>query len=295
MTRTIDRTPRHRVTANIPDLAGVSLKAAHVDDILRQQPDLGWVEVHPENYMVAGGPRHAMLEAVRETYPLSLHGVALSLGGAERLDREHLRALRQLIDRYEPGLVSEHLAWSARDGVYFADLLPLPLTTEALARLAANIDEAQEALGRPILIENPSHYFTLPDTDIPEPAFLSEIAERTGCSLLVDVNNIFVSANNTGIDAEAYVDALPADLISEIHLAGHVRDQADSQLLIDNHGAAVAGDVWTLFERLIARTGPRPTLIEWDTDIPAWPVLQAEARKAEDRLSVFRPVEGAAQ
>jgi len=288
-------TATNRIANDIPDQAGISLKAAHVDTIIRQQPDLGWVEVHPENYMVAGGPRHAMLEAIRENYPLSMHGVALSLGGAERLDRDHLNALRQLVDRYQPDLVSEHLAWSARDGVYFADLLPLPLNAETLTEFSANIDEAQEALKRPILIENPSHYFPLPQSDIPEPAFLSEIAERTGCSLLVDVNNIYVSAVNLGSDAEAYVDALPVDLIGEIHLAGHVRDQADARLLIDNHGAPVADDVWALFERLIARTGPRPTLIEWDSDIPPLPVLQAEAQKAQGRLSLLDPVQGISQ
>ncbi len=287
MEHTEVRVTKHRVTADIPDRAGVGLKTEHASAILEHRPSLGWFEVHPENYMVPGGPRHATLEAVRERYPLSLHGVALSLGGAERLDREHLRALRALVDRYEPGLVSEHLAWSAHDGVYFADLLPAPLSAEALDRLCANIDEAQDALGRQILIENPSNYLRLPDSDIPELEFLVAAARRTGCGLLVDVSNVYVSAANIGYDADAYIDALPVELIGEVHLAGHAVEEADGRrLLIDNHGAAVAQAVWALYARLIARSGPRPTLIEWDTDIPNWRVLHAEARKADDYLAL---------
>ena len=274
------------MTADIPDRAGVGFKTAHASAILEHRPPLGWFEAHPENYMVAGGPRHATLEAVRERYPLSLHGVALSLGGVERLDQDHLRALRALVDRYEPGLVSEHVAWSAHDGVYFADLLPAPLTAEALDRLCANIDEAQDALGRQILIENPSNYLRLPGSDIPEPAFLVAAARRTGCGLLVDVNNVYVSAANIGYDAEAYIDALPVDLIGEIHLAGHAVEEADERrLLIDDHSSTVAPAVWALYDRLIGRSGPRPTLIEWDNDIPEWRTLHAEARKADDILA----------
>ncbi len=285
---------RNRVAADVPERAGVGLKAEHTRAILEDRPNLGWVEVHPENYMVAGGPRHATLEAVRECYPLSLHGVALSLAGAEPLDREHLRALRALVDRYEPGLVSEHVAWSAHDGVYFGDLLPVPLTAAGLDQLCANVVQAQEALGRQILIENPSNYFLLPDSEIPEPEFLVDTARRTGCGLLVDVNNICVSAANVGYDAEAYVDALPVELIGEIHVAGHARDEADGRLLIDSHGAPAAQEVWVLYERLIRRCGPKPTLIEWDTNIPAWPVLYAEARKADGYLSRQRRAKAAA-
>ena len=289
------RVTKHRVTADIPDRAGVGLKTEHASTILEHRPSLGWFEVHPENYMVPGGPRHATLEAVRERYPLSLHGVALSLGGAERLDREHLRALSALVDRYEPGLVSEHVAWSAHDGVYFADLLPAPLTAETLDRLCANVEEAQEALGRQILIENPSNYLHLAESDIPEPEFLVAAARRTGCGLLVDVNNVHVSAANVGYDADAYIDALPVEMIGEIHLAGHAVHEAEGRrLLIDNHGAPVAHDVWSLYDRLIGRCGPKPTLIEWDTDIPAWPVLHAEARKADAYLSRRRGTEVAA-
>ncbi len=287
MEHTEVRVTKYRVTADIPDRAGVGFKTEHASAILEHRPSLGWFEVHPENYMVPGGPRHVTLEAVRERYPLSLHGVALSLGGAERLDREHLRALRALVDRYQPGLISEHVAWSTHDGVYFADLLPTPLTAEALDRLCANIDEAQDALGRQILIENPSNYLRLPSSDIPEPEFLVAAARRTGCGLLVDVNNVYVSAANIGYDAEAYIDALPIELIGEIHLAGHAVEEADGQqLLIDNHGAMVAQGVWALYARLIGRSGPRPTLIEWDTDVPEWCVLHAEARKADDYLAL---------
>ena len=280
----------HRAAQAIPDRVGVGFKAQHAEAILNTQPDLGWLEVHPENYMVPGGPRLAMLEAVRDRYPLSLHGVALSLGGAERLDPEHLVALRALIDRYEPGLVSEHVAWSVQDGVYFADLLPLPLNAETLDQLCRNIDEAQDHLRRRILIENPANYMTLPGSEIPEPEFLVSAARRTGCGLLVDVNNIHVSARNIGLDAGAYVDGLPADLIGEIHVAGHAEDQADEGLLIDSHGSEVATDVWRLLERLITRCGPKPVLVEWDTDMPSWPVLYDEVRKAQGTLSrLVRP------
>ncbi len=211
--------------------------------------------------------------------------MALSLGGAERPDREHLRALRALVDRYEPGLVSEHVAWSVHDGVYLADLLPVPLNAAVLDQLCANVDEVQEALGRQILIENPSNYLLLPDSEIPEPEFLVTAARRTGCGLLVDVNNIYVSAANVGYDAEAYIDAIPATLIGEIHVAGHAEDGPDGRLLIDSHGAPATADVWALYERLIRRCGAKPTLIEWDTNIPAWPILYAEACKADGYLS----------
>ncbi len=269
----------------IPDRVGVGFKAQYAEAVLEAPTDLGWLEVHPENYMVPGGPRHALLEAVRERYPLSLHGVALSLGGAQRPDREHLKALRSLIDRYRPGLVSEHLAWSAQDGVYFADLLPLPLNAKTLERLCRNIDEAQDFLGRQILIENPANYMTLPHSDIPEPEFLTAAARRSGCGLLVDVNNLHVSAQNTGLDAEAYLDALPVDLIGEIHVAGHARDAAEHGLLIDDHGSPVASDVWHLLARMIARSGPKPVLVEWDTGVPDWPVLYGQVETAQAILA----------
>jgi uncharacterized protein (UPF0276 family) len=287
----MDTSPIHptrgEVAADVPNHAGVGLKLEHAGAILEDRPDLGWVEVHPETYMVPGGPRHATLEAVRERYPLSLHGVALSLGGAERPDREHLRALRALVDRHEPGLISEHVAWSVHDGVYFADLLPVPLNAAVLDQLCANVGEVQEALGRQILIENPSNYLLLSNSEIPEPEFLVTAARRTGCGLLVDVNNIYVSAANVGYDAEAYIDAIPPNLIGEIHVAGHAPDKADGRLLIDNHGTQVAPGVWSLLERLIERCGPKPVLVEWDTDVPSWPVLHAEVQKAQGFLSRF--------
>ena len=247
---------------------------------------MGWFEVHPENYMVAGGPRLAVLEDLRGAYPLSLHGVGMSLGGAERLDPDHLKAFRGLVDRFDPGLVSEHIAWSAHDGLWFADLLPPSLSRDGLDRLCDNIDEMQAALARPILIENPANYLVLPDREMDEVAFVVEAAKRTGCGLLVDVNNVYVSAENIGVDAEAYLDAIPDNLIGEIHLAGFTVDRAAGErLLIDSHGAAVDAAVWRLYDRLIARIGKRPTLVEWDKDIPIWEALYAEAIEAETRLA----------
>ncbi len=270
----------------VPFRAGASFKGEHAEAVFGDGPDIGWFEVHPENYMVAGGPRLAMLEALREAWPLSLHGVGLSLGGAERLDRDHLAALRALADRFEPGLVSEHIAWSAHGGVWFADLLPPSLSAAGLDRLCDNVDEMQEALGRPVLIENPASYLVLPDGEMDELSFVVEAARRTGCGLLVDVNNIHVSAVNTGLDADTYVDAIPGALVGEIHLAGFTVDDAGGdRLLIDSHGAAVDGAVWRLYDRLIGRIGARPTLVEWDKDIPGWDVLFAEAKKAEFALS----------
>ena len=270
----------------LPPRAGAGFKDEHAGTVCGDRPDIGWFEVHPENYMVAGGPRLAALEALRGAYPLSLHGVGLSLGGAERVDRGHLAALRTLVERFQPALVSEHIAWSARGGVWFADLLPPSLSRAGLDLLCDNVDETHDALGRPILIENPASYLVPPDRDMDEAAFVVEAARRTGCGLLVDVNNVHVSAVNVGLDAEAYVDAIPGDLIGEIHLAGFAVDEAGGErLLIDSHGAAVDDAVWRLYERLIGRVGARPTLIEWDRDVPAWEVLHAEAMKAEARLA----------
>ena len=270
----------------MPARAGVGFKGEHAETVRGDRPDIGWFEVHPENYMVAGGPRLAVLEELRGNYPLSLHGVGLSLGGAERVDADHLGRLRELADRFDPGSISEHIAWSAHGGVWFADLLPPSLSRAGLDRLCDNIDETQEALGRAILIENPANYLVPPDRDMDEVAFIVETARRTGCGLLVDVNNVYVSAENVGIDADAYIDAVPADLIGEIHLAGFTVDEhAGERLLIDSHGAAVDDAVWRLYDRLIARIGPRPTLVEWDKDIPHWDVLYAEAVEAETRLA----------
>ena len=275
----------------IPARAGVGLKAQHYRDILDGRPDVGWLEVHSENYMGAGGPPHHYLSRVRELYPLSIHGVGLSIGGAGPLDKLHLRRLKTLLDRYEPGLFSEHLAWSTHDDTYLNDLLPLPYTEETLALVCNHVDEVQAALGRQMLIENPSTYVRMGESDMSEIAFISELVKRTGCGLLLDVNNILVSATNHGYDADAYVDAFPVEHVGEIHLAGHARsiDDDGNPLLIDAHDRKVIDRVWDLYRRTISRSGAKPTLIEWDNDVPAWDELHGEAKRAErivaERLS----------
>lgn len=267
----------------IPPRAGVGLKPEHYRDILDDAPDIGWFEVHAENYMGEGGAPHAYLTAVRERYPLSLHGVGLSIGGAGPLDKDHLGRLRALVERYEPTLFSEHLAWSSHDTVYLNDLLPLPYTEETLQRVCDHIGEVQEMLQRPMLLENPSTYVAFAETSMSEVEFLREIVRRTGCGLLLDVNNVFVQATNHGFDATAYLDSFPAEHVGEIHLGGHAEDQDEdgAALLIDDHGREVADPVWALYARALARTGAKPTLIEWDNDVPAWPELFAEARRAD--------------
>jgi hypothetical protein len=266
--------------------AGLGLKARHYDEALAETADGLWFEVHPENYMVEGGPRLAWLEAIRRDKPLSLHGVGLSLAGDGPPDLSHLARLKALADRYEPFVMSEHLAWSRRDGVYFPDLLPIVRTREMLARVCDNVSRAQDALGRRLLIENPSHYLPLSGHDYEEPQFLAEMARRTGCGLLLDINNVHVSANNLKTSAEDWLDALPADLVGEIHLAGHAPDpQHGGALLIDTHGAPIDAAVWTLYRRTIARIGPRPTLIERDEAVPDFCTLMAERDLASDVLS----------
>jgi len=268
--------------------AGLGLKPQHYDDALAADAEGLWFEVHPENYMAAGGPRLRRLEAIRETRPLSLHGVGLSLAADADPDLGHLLALKALADRFEPFVMSEHLAWSAWRGVHQPDLLPFPRTRAALDRIAANIGRTQDVLGRTILVENPSLYLPLTGHELDETDFLVELTRRTGCGLLVDVNNVFVSASNLGYAAETYLDVLPAEAIGEIHLAGHGVDaneaRSGSALLIDTHGAPVAEPVWALYRRLIDRVGPRPTLIERDDDIPAFDVLMAERDRAHGLL-----------
>jgi uncharacterized protein len=272
-----------RSAAAIPSRAGVGLKPKHVREVLETAPDIGWFEVHPENYMGAGGPPHHYLECVRERYPLSLHGVGLSLGGAGPLDRTHLARLKTLIDRYEPGLFSEHLAWSTHEGAYLGDLLPLPYTQETLTHVAAHVEEAQDALGRQILIENPSTYVRFNGEEMGEIEFLAALAKRTGCGLLLDVNNVYVCAVNHGHDAAGYIDAFPMEHVGEIHLAGSAEseDGHGQPLLVDSHDREVMREVWLLYAQAISRSGPAPTLIEWDSNIPPWAVLLAEARRAE--------------
>lgn len=273
-----------RLPPPLPARAGVGLKPEHYRAVLDSAIDGLWLEVHPENYMVAGGPRLAWLEAIRERFPLSLHGVGASLGGPDPVDVDHLRALRALIDRFEPASVSEHVAWCAAGGRYFADLFPFPRTGDTLAHLSDRVDAFQTALGRTILLENPSVYLSL-KSEMDEPDFLVELCRRTGCRLLLDVNNVFVSANNTGFDAASYIDAIPGELVGEVHLAGHEADaQRGAALLIDTHGAPIAEPVWHLYQRLIERIGPRPSLIERDANIPVFDELLAERDRADASL-----------
>jgi len=264
--------------------AGLGFKPEHFGEALSWPAEGLWFEVHAENYMVDGGPRLAMLEALRRERPLSLHGVGMSLASAGDPDPDHLNALKRLVDRFEPALVSEHLAWSRLDGRCFPDLLPVPRTDEVLARLAANIGRVQDAIGRPILIENPTHYLALDDHQWNETCFLAELARRTGCGLLIDVNNVVVGAHNLRFDAAAWLRAIPADLVGEIHLAGHTLD-AEGALLIDSHDAAVGEDVWQAFADLVARIGPRPTLIERDGNVPPFAELIAERDRAQAILA----------
>jgi uncharacterized protein (UPF0276 family) len=260
---------------------GIGLRGPHLAAIVAAPPAVGFFEVHPENYM-GGGPALGALERLRYEGPISLHGVGLSLGGADGIDQGHLQRLAGLVERLEPALVSEHLSWSIVDGVYLNDLLPLPYTEEALDLLAAHIDQAQSRLRHQILVENPSSYLSYSHSTIEEPAFLAALAARTGCGLLCDINNIHVSGRNLGFDGEAYLAALPGDAIGEFHLAGHSINVVDGQeILIDDHGSAVAEPVWTLYRAALRRFGPRPTLIEWDSRLPALPVLLDEAAKAD--------------
>jgi len=271
----------------LPSGAGIGLRAPHVGELLATRPAVPWLEVHPENYM-SGGPALVLLEVVRREYPVSLHGVGLSLGTAEDIDARHLSRLRSLVDRLEPCLVSEHLSWSTAGGAYLNHLLPLPYTDETLRVVADHIDEVQNALGRRILIENPSSYLRFRHSSMTEPHFLAELARRTGCGLLCDVNNIYVSAWNVGLDAGSYLDALPAPAIGEIHLAGHAANDADGRtILIDDHGSPVTAPVWKLYQRALERFGSVPTLIEWDTDLPELSVLLGEASVADRLLEAF--------
>src|SRR6202045_4926995 len=266
----------------VADSAGTSFKHEHLNAILAESPHAGFFEVHAENYMGAGGPPHQALERIRRDYPVSLHGVCMSIGGPQPLDRTHLARFRALVERYEPALVSEHLAWSTHATTYFNDLLPLPYTQATLAQVCAHIDEVQDAIGCRILIENPSTYVAFASSTMSETDFIRAIAARTGCGLLLDVNNVFVSATNHGYAALDYLSDFPLAQVGEIHLAGHAEQSDDEgeRLLIDSHDGPVADAVWKLFEIVIGRRGPLPTLIEWDGNIPAWPVLRAEAEAA---------------
>ncbi|NVP57689.1 DUF692 domain-containing protein [Mycoplana rhizolycopersici] len=284
----------NRATA-LPQRAGLGLKPEHYETILVTRPDVGFFEVHAENYMGAGGPPHRYLEAVADLYPLSLHGVGLSIGASRDLDKEHLKRLRVLIDRYRPQSFSEHLAWSTHDTGFLNDLLPLPYTAETLARVIDHVDETQQWLGRQMLLENPSTYLLFSESTIDEVDFLAAIANRTGCGLLLDVNNVMVSAVNHRLDPIAYIDRFPVELVGEIHLAGYDEtvDYVGDRLLIDAHGSAVRTDVVELYRHTLSRSGPLPTLIEWDNDVPDFATLNAEAVRADAVLTAAAVARGA--
>jgi uncharacterized protein len=275
-----------RVAPGLPNRSGVGLKPEHIDGILADRPDVGFFEVHAENYMGDGGPPHRRLEAIRADYPISLHGVGLSIGSPKPLDRAHLARLAALQRRYEPGLFSEHLAWSSHDAGYLNDLLPLPYTQETLQTVVDHIDEVQETMGRRMLLENPSTYVVFAESTMAETDFIRAIAARTGCGLLLDVSNVLVSATNHGFDPLAYLAAFPLSDVEEIHLAGFSEsaDDAGHPLLIDAHDSPVREETWALFRNVLSRRGAVPTLIEWDNDVPEWSVLLREARRANAAL-----------
>ncbi|MBR9651665.1 DUF692 domain-containing protein [Thalassovita aquimarina] len=270
----------------LPAAPGVGYKPQHYSDILNDAGPVRWLEIHAENYMGDGGRPIAQLRFLADRFPISVHGVGLSIGGEGPLDPSHLARLKYLCDWLDPASFSEHLAWSTHDSAFLNDLLPLPYTAATLARVCDHIDQVQELLGRRMLLENPSSYLAFAESTYDEPEFLAEVSKRTGCGLLLDVNNIFVSATNLNYDPRAYVDAFALDQVGEIHLGGHDEDEDDhgAPLLIDSHGSEVADLVWTLLDYVLDRSGPRPTLIEWDTDVPDWATLAGEATRAETAL-----------
>lgn len=267
----------------MPPRGGVGLKPEHYRTIIDMSPDVGFFEVHAENFMGAGGPPHRYLSAIRERYPLSLHGVGLSIGADRPLDKDHLDRLKRLIGRYRPGLFSEHLAWSSHDMGFLNDLLPVPYTVETLKRVVEHIDQVQTVLGRRMLLENPSTYIAFAESTYAETDFIAEVVRRTGCGLLLDVNNVFVASTNQEWDPVAYIERYPLAHVREIHLAGNTReaDEAERPLLIDTHDRPVENAVWDLFRLAVRLIGAVPTLIEWDAKVPAWPVLAREAEQAE--------------
>lgn len=271
-------------TRALPAAVGVGYKAQHFSDIMNDAAPVQWLEVHAENYMGQGGRPIAQLKALSERFPISVHGVGLSIGAEGRLDQDHLARLKHLNEWLSPASFSEHLAWSTHDMGFFNDLLPLPYTETTLQTVCDHIDEVQTTLGRTMLLENPSNYLAFAQSTYSEIDFLRAIVKRTGCGLLLDVNNVFVSATNLQMSPTQYIDAFPMEAVGELHLGGHDEDEDDhgAPLLIDSHGREVADPVWTLFEHTIKRAGQKPTLIEWDTDVPDWKTLAAEAQRAAD-------------
>jgi uncharacterized protein (UPF0276 family) len=272
---------------SLPARPGVGYKPQHFAAILEDARPVEWLEIHAENYMGEGGRPLAQLRHLAERFPISVHGVGLSIGGEEALDADHLARLRHLCDWLDPASFSEHLAWSTHDSEFLNDLLPLPYTQETLRRVVDHVDQVQQAVGRRMLLENPSVYLDFAESDLDEIDFLTEIARRTGCGLLLDVNNVYVSSTNRQTDPGSYIDRFPHHLVGEIHLGGHDEDHDDmgARLLIDSHGCEVVDPVWALFDRTIASGGAKPTLIEWDNDVPGWSELAAEAVRADRILT----------
>lgn len=282
--------PVHTGLTSLPRRAGVCLKPQHYAEILEHRPDVGWFEVHAENYLGAGGPPLHYLEKIRQQYALSIHGVGMSIGSADGIDAHHLKRVAALVERFEPQSFSEHLAWSTHNNEFFSDLLPVPYNREVEDLVCSHINQVQDALKRPMLLENPSNYLALESSTLDETQLLTNIVQRTGCGLLLDVNNVYVSAQNCNYDAKHFITQLPADSIGELHLAGHSTDDTDPAeiLLIDAHDRAVCDDVWSLYQFTLGTCGELPTLIEWDTSVPEWPVLLAEMQKADSLLAQGR-------
>ena len=280
-----------RIAPTLPALPGVGYKPQHFNAILTDAAPVGWLEIHAENYMGAGGRPLAQLRHLAERFPISVHGVGLSIGGEGPLDADHLSRLKSLVDWLNPASFSEHLAWSSHDAAFLNDLLPLPYNAKTLATVARHISQVQDRLGRQMLLENPSSYLAFAASDMAETEFLQVLSQQTGCGLLLDVNNVFISATNLGTSPQAYIDGFPLGVVGEIHLGGHDddADEAGDLLLIDSHGRAVADPVWALLDYTLARSGPRPVLIEWDNDVPDWPDLAAEAQRAAGALARIRP------
>lgn len=278
-----DNPPR---TDTLPNAPGVGYKPQHFSALRADPGPVTWIEVHAENYMGAGGRPLAQLRALSDQFAVSVHGVGLSIGGEGPLDPDHLARLKHLCDWANPASFSEHLAWSTHGAEFLNDLLPLPYTEQTLARVAAHIDQVQDLLGRQMLLENPSSYLVFTESSLSETDYLSAITQRTGCGLLLDINNVFISSTNLGLSPQAYIDAYPTDKVGEIHVGGHDTDHDDhgAPLLIDSHGAPVSDPVWALLEYALQQTGPKPVLVEWDNDVPDWPTLRAEATRAATAL-----------